>query len=228
MALQILVVEDDRRSLELMVEVLGSLDVQIEAVSDSAKASQAIDERKFDGIFLDLTMPGLDGLALTAQARRSEPNRTTPVVVVDASPEQSSMDAAFRSGADFYFPKPLDRSKLLELVRTTTSAMLYHQFRYTRMPLRTKVHCRGAVGKSALGETYNLSQNGLLFEAGNVFSVGDMAHVTFALPGDSVPIKCLCVVARVDDQGRAGVRFTGISGSDRFRIQDVVTRFGAA
>ena len=43
MALQILVVEDDRHSLELMVEVLGSLDVQIEAISDSAKASQAID-----------------------------------------------------------------------------------------------------------------------------------------------------------------------------------------
>ena len=71
MALQILIVENDISSLELMVEALGSLDVEIEAHTESAKAMSAIDQRKFDGVFLDLQMPGLDGFALTERVRGS-------------------------------------------------------------------------------------------------------------------------------------------------------------
>jgi CheY-like chemotaxis protein len=228
MALQILIVENDISSLELMVEALGSLDVEIEAHTESAKAMSAIDQRKFDGVFLDLQMPGLDGFALTERVRGSERNHDTPIIITSSDTEADTMQAAFRAGATFYLPKPIDRERLLELMRTAKIALAYHQLRYARMPLRTKVQCKGAVGKASYGETSNLSQGGLLFEANNVFAPGDLAHISFTLPDEAQPIQCLCVVARVDDHGRAGVRFTGLSGSDRYRIRDVVARSGVA
>ncbi|HXA86866.1 MAG TPA: hypothetical protein VNZ47_17405, partial [Candidatus Dormibacteraeota bacterium] len=52
--LKLLIVEDDLPSLELMSEVLRSLEIQVYPVSDSQKAARMVVEQKFDGIFADL------------------------------------------------------------------------------------------------------------------------------------------------------------------------------
>src|SRR6185312_6901092 len=62
-ALKLLVVEDDLASLELMTEVFASLKAQVRPMADSQKAAVVINQEKFDGIFLDVEMPRLNGLA---------------------------------------------------------------------------------------------------------------------------------------------------------------------
>ncbi len=100
--LKLLIVEDDLPSLELMSEVLRSLKVQVYAVSDSQKAARMVVEQKFDGIFADLQMPGMDGFALIRCIRESSWNCMTPVVVVTAQDHRTTMETAFTAGATFF------------------------------------------------------------------------------------------------------------------------------
>jgi len=60
-ALKVLIVEDDAATLELMKEVLTSLKVEVRAISDSEQAAVIVNHERFDGIFVDLQMPKVDG-----------------------------------------------------------------------------------------------------------------------------------------------------------------------
>src|SRR5437660_968713 len=101
----VLVVEDDLPTLELMYEVLSSPDVEVFPTSDSRRAAGVINEKKFDGIFVDVQMPGIDGLTLTRRIRESNWNRTTPVIVVTAQGDKSTMESAFAAGGTFFLQK---------------------------------------------------------------------------------------------------------------------------
>ena len=66
LSLKLLVVEDDPASLELMSEVLRSLEAEVRPFSNSQETAALVHQQKFGGIFLDLEMPNLDGVALAA------------------------------------------------------------------------------------------------------------------------------------------------------------------
>ena len=90
-----LLVEDDLASLELMTEVFASLKAQVRPMADSQKAAVVINQEKFDGIFLDLEMPRLNGLALAQKIRESSWNKLTPIVIVTGREERDTMQQAF-------------------------------------------------------------------------------------------------------------------------------------
>jgi CheY-like chemotaxis protein len=71
--LKLLVVEDDPASLELMSEVFTSLKAEVRAVSDSEKAVGIVNQERFDGIFLDLEMPNLNGFDLARALSANRP-----------------------------------------------------------------------------------------------------------------------------------------------------------
>ena len=75
---KVLIVEDDAPTLELMGEVLTSLKADVRAVSDSEAASVLVEQERFDGIFLDLQMPKVDGFELTRRIRKSSWNKSAP------------------------------------------------------------------------------------------------------------------------------------------------------
>jgi len=124
---KVLVVEDDQRVLEFIGEVLLSLGAEVTAYSDSEQALQAINEEGFAGIFLDLQMPGLDGLALSRHVRCSAWNSKTPVVIVTGNINRMVMQSAFRAGATFYIEKPVDRAKIARLFMAIRSACAARQ-----------------------------------------------------------------------------------------------------
>jgi PleD family two-component response regulator len=71
MALKILVVEDDKPTLELMEEVLTSLKAEVRALNDSEQAVALVNQERFDGIFVGLQMPEVDGFELARQIAAS-------------------------------------------------------------------------------------------------------------------------------------------------------------
>ncbi|PYV94426.1 MAG: hypothetical protein DMG86_23285 [Acidobacteria bacterium] len=95
MALKVLIVEDDAPTLELMGEVLASLKAEVRAVSDSEAASALVNQERFDGIFLDLQMPKVDGFELTRRIRKSSWNKSAPIVVVTGEDDVKTMEKAF-------------------------------------------------------------------------------------------------------------------------------------
>jgi DNA-binding response OmpR family regulator len=92
---KLLVVEDDVASLELMTEVFISLKAEVRPLADSRQAELLVNQESFDGIFLDLEMPGLDGLQLAQKVRRSSWNKLTPIVIVTGRDHRDTMRESF-------------------------------------------------------------------------------------------------------------------------------------
>ncbi len=206
--LKLLVVEDDLASLELMEEVFTSLQAQVRPVSDSEKAAVMVNREKFDGIFLDLEMPNLNGFELARLVRKSSWNKSTPIIIVTGRDDRQTMQETFALGATFFLQKPVDRQKLSNLFRTVRGGMIDNRRRYTRVPLQTEVSC--VVGPRSLrGMSWNLSQGGMQVEVDNLKS-GDVVRVSFQLPVSGAVIDVIGLVPWVKEN-RQGIQFTKVS-----------------
>jgi PleD family two-component response regulator len=62
-------------------------------------------------------MPAPDGMALTQQMRSTELNRSTPIVIITGEKDSGVMARAFQAGANLFLFKPVDRIKLLRIIR---------------------------------------------------------------------------------------------------------------
>ncbi|MFQ5737728.1 MAG: response regulator [Acidobacteriota bacterium] len=222
MRLKILVVDDDVPTLESMREVFTQLGVEVCPVSHSQQAATLINQEKFDGIFLELTMPEVDGFELARQIRQTSWNRRTPIVIVTGQKDRQTIEKAFSAGATFFLQKPIDNDKLTRLLESTRGTIWEERRRYTRISLRTEVTCQ--VGSRKItGISVNLSQGGLLFQGHRSLAPGNVVQVSFRLPGQKLPINAEGFVLRVDEKRRVGVRFVEMSPEDRQRIGDLVT-----
>lgn len=216
MALRVLVVEDDAPSLDLIREVLQSLEAEVHALADSREAAQRIQSERFDGIFLDYHMPELDGLEVASLIRTSSWNKLTPIVFVTGAEAQNLMKNAFASGATFFLQKPIDRRKLAQLFRTIRGTFLERQRRFKRVPLRLPVTCT-ADGQTFEATSVDLSRGGMLVQASRLLSPGMALRVSFRLPDSKWTISAAGVVANVM-KNEAGIRFTTLPPADQARL----------
>ena len=217
MAIRILVVEDDLETLSLMSDVLRLFDVEVVPLSDSEEAASVVNREKFDGIFLDLMMPKLDGFRLAQAVRASTWNRTTPVVIVTGSHDRKVMQRAFQAGGNFFLPKPVDRNRLSILLNTTRGAMLANRRGLQRAPLHVEV--RREASKQQPLWSCNISERGLLMEGDGSLHPGNEVAIAFSLPHQPGRIVATVRVTRVDPQGRVGASFRDLRQTDRQRIR---------
>ena len=221
MALKVLVVEDDAPTLELMDEVLTSLKVEVHAVTDSEQAAGLVNQERFDGIFVDLQMPKVDGFELARRIRASSWNKSTPIVVVTGHDDTKTMQKAFAAGTTFFLQKPIDRQRLTNLFKAARGRMFENRRQFVRVPLQTEVICQ--VGDQTFrGTSLNISQGGILFEVGRSLSPGTTVRLSFRFPGRELRIDVTGVVARIDERQRAGVRFTHVGSRELQLIRDLI------
>jgi PAS domain S-box-containing protein len=84
----VLVIEDDARDRQWIVTTLANAGYAPEGVASGGEAIRRAAERAFDAITLDLLLPDMAGREVLRALRGSEPNRTTPVIVVTVLPEK--------------------------------------------------------------------------------------------------------------------------------------------
>jgi DNA-binding LytR/AlgR family response regulator len=111
----VLAVDDERPALEDLVRMLGGCSV-VGAVESASSAEDALvalgGGGRFDALFLDVRMPGLDGLELARVLRRFE---HPPAVVFVSAFENAAVDA-FELAALDYLVKPVSRTRLDEAI----------------------------------------------------------------------------------------------------------------
>ena len=217
--LKLLVVEDDPASLELMVEVFTSLKAEVHPVSDSEKAVGIVNQERFDGIFLDLEMPNLNGFDLARVIRNSSWNKFTPIIIVTGRDERQTMQQAFAIGVTFFLQKPVDRQKLSILFRTVSGGMLENRRKYIRVPLQTEVTFI-AGSRTIRGMTWNLSQGGMQVEASNL-QAKDTVRLSFRLPVSGVSIDAMGTVAWTQEKSQ-GIQFTTVSPAAQQSIRKYI------
>jgi len=215
-SLKLLTVDDDAAYLELVTALLEQLGATVRAVSDSQVAAALIQKEKFDGIFLDLTMPVVSGFDLAKLARGSTCNKDTPIVIITSRDEKDTMHLSFSLGATYFLQKPIELPTLAETVRKIGRPLPENKRRFTRIPLNTKVTC--TVGDAPLsGVTWNISQGGIQIEVVGL-KLGDTVRMSMFLPQPAAAIKAQGLVVWAQD-GRQGLYFTEMSVQDQEAVR---------
>src|SRR5947207_1771679 len=157
---RVLVVDDDALTCEVIGEILCSAGMEAASLTDSTEAAARLRTDKFDAIFLDVRMPPPDGIELARQIRASATNATSVIVVITGEEDPTVMARAFQAGVEFFLFKPVDRSKLLRLIRASGGTIERERRRFTRVRLRCSVSINSAQA-SLDGNTLDLSLGGI-------------------------------------------------------------------
>jgi two-component system, NtrC family, response regulator AtoC len=112
---KLLIADDEPNIRESIARFLSSEGMDCTVASDGLQAQALLEAEHFDGIVLDLRMPGLDGLSLLSWLRESGPS--VPVIVISAYGDVRDAVQAMRLGARDYLVKPFDPEELILRVR---------------------------------------------------------------------------------------------------------------
>ena len=123
--MRLLLAEDEEAMSEAVADILEYHKYQVDTVYDGNEALDYIHAAEYDGIILDIMMPGRSGLEVLRQIR-SEGCRT-PVLLLTAKSEIEDRIEGLDLGADDYLAKPFHMGELLARIR----AMLRRREDYT-------------------------------------------------------------------------------------------------
>ena len=102
---RVLVVDDEPSIRELLTKTLALADYSVDVVADGGTALARLREgQAYDLIFVDLKMPGMDGLMLTRQLKYMKPD--LPVIILTGFSTEVSAIEAINLGVAGYLTKP--------------------------------------------------------------------------------------------------------------------------
>src|SRR5829696_1274095 len=110
---QILVVEDEPLSQDMLVRRLSSRGMRVATVSDGEACIQWLQGNVPDLILLDVQMPKMTGLEVLAQIRKHFTHDALPVILVTALGESEDVIRGLQAGANDYVVKPINLPVLL-------------------------------------------------------------------------------------------------------------------
>lgn len=113
---RIIVADDDRDILDLVVFKLTQAGYEVEAVADGVAALAAIEADPPRLAILDVMMPGLSGIDVLRKVRANEATKDLDVILLTARSRDSDVDAGFATGASDYVIKPFSPRELLHRV----------------------------------------------------------------------------------------------------------------
>ncbi|MEM7585737.1 MAG: ATP-binding protein [Acidobacteriota bacterium] len=112
-----LVVEDNRINQVVAAGLLESWGIDSEVVASGAEALAEAATGRFDLMLLDMQMPDMDGLAVTAAIRAGEAgDARLPIIATTASVQLGDRERCLEAGIDAYVPKPLEKAVLAAAV----------------------------------------------------------------------------------------------------------------
>ncbi len=152
-SLRILVAEDKPENQQLALLVLEQLGYRAHVVDDGEAALQALQQRRYDVVLMDVHMPGVDGITATRRIRATLPAEAQPYIV--AVTTEANRERCLEAGMDAYLRKPLTAPLLREVLAEA------HRQREKETPLpRTAVPSLtvGAVEVEAEIDTETLAQ----------------------------------------------------------------------
>ncbi|MBI5419478.1 MAG: sigma-54-dependent Fis family transcriptional regulator [Deltaproteobacteria bacterium] len=110
----LLIAEDEEITLSLLRKVFLRPDLLLFEARNGTEAIQIIDQHPIDVVLTDIKMPGADGLAVLAHARKTLP--TAEVILMTGYATVESAVQAMKMGAFHYVTKPFDVEEVIHLV----------------------------------------------------------------------------------------------------------------
>ena len=141
--MKILIVDDEKAIRNSLKEILEMEEYQVDTAENGSEALEKADKEKFDTIFCDIKMPGIDGIeVLTTLIERGV---ETPIVMISGHGDISTAVDCIKKGAFDFIEKPLDLNRVLITLKNATDK--------ANLQAETKVLKKKIYGQEMIGES---------------------------------------------------------------------------
>jgi two-component system phosphate regulon response regulator OmpR len=191
--MRVLVIEDEKKTASFIRKALQAEGFAVDVCHRGDDALAAAAHSPFDGIVLDIMLPGRDGLSVLKQLR-SQKNQT-PVLLLSARGAVNERVEGLNAGADDYLPKPFEPRELVLRIR----ALLR----------RAPAVVPAPTGPVRIGTaSFDLDRGELIGPSGPIRLTGGEAALLTALatrPGEILSREDIAVALGTDDAGERAV-----------------------
>lgn len=118
---RVLAVDDNDANLKLVMTLLNDCGVVAEGATSGFEALSKARQHSFDLVFMDLQMPGMDGVETTERLRSLDgASHRTPIIALTAHALAEEQDRLIQQGFDGYLAKPISNSQLIDIIHDYT------------------------------------------------------------------------------------------------------------
>ena len=119
---RVLLVDDNPANLQLAAELLRGLNTQVVTANNGKEAVEVCAQENFDLIFMDIQMPGMDGIEATRQIRGMESEqKRTPIIALTAHTITEQKSELLIAGMDDCISKPVNETQLAHIINRWAS-----------------------------------------------------------------------------------------------------------
>ncbi|WP_262823925.1 response regulator [Sulfurimonas gotlandica] len=115
-SIELLYVEDNEEARQFTMELLSRFFKNIAVCENGLEALEIFKVKDISLIMSDINMPKMDGIEMSKKIR--DINQDVPIILLSAHNESSFKDSANHAGVTDYLEKPLNLSRLIELLNS--------------------------------------------------------------------------------------------------------------
>ena len=141
--MKILVIDDERSIRNSLKEILADEGYDVDVAEDGVQGCAMVEKEKYNIIFCDIKMPGMDGMEVLDQL--VDMGVDSAIVMISGHGDFSTVVECMKKGASDYIPKPLDLNRILITIKNATERVsLVKEIKV----LKKKVYGQPMIGES--------------------------------------------------------------------------------
>ena len=142
--MKILIVDDERAIRNSLGEILTDEGYEVDTAEDGPSALEKVDKERFDVIFCDIKMPGMDGTEVLQKL--VEDGVDSAIVMISGHGDIETAVDCIKKGAFDFILKPLDLNRILITIKNATDKVSIVK---ENKQLKKKVYGQKMIGESA-------------------------------------------------------------------------------
>ncbi|WP_062066002.1 response regulator [Cellvibrio sp. OA-2007] len=165
-SVSVLLVDDNLANLQLASELLRGLNTQVTQANNGKQAIDICNENEFDVIFMDIQMPGMDGMETTRHIRALEQGkRRTPIIALTAHTITEQKAELLLAGMDDCISKPVNETQLAHIINRWASlsgkkeVVIQTEERPQNLPVREPLPTQDLTGSVDINLCLKLANN---------------------------------------------------------------------
>lgn len=214
MTLESMVVSRDWQEVSVLECILGGMQIGVDVETSPEEARRKLSQTKIDAVIVDYDLAGADALVQTFEPMR-QGGDAIPLVLM-SGPQHH--DQLRRSGADFYFEKPVSVEQAVHTLAAARNLILRGRLRYHRQALQAHVSMV-ANRKQMDAELVNVSRGGIGVRTKENLPIGEVVRLRFSLPGRKLVVQGQAAVAWRRANGDVGLRFEELAEDAHNELQ---------
>jgi len=204
--MSIAIIEDDPNIRSLLKIILSEMNLPIDEYDNGWKGLDALTQKKYSLLVLDLMLPGVNGMEICRKIRQA--NNQMPILMLTSKSEEEDKIAGLDIGADDYLTKPFSNGELLARVKALLRRSEAKSF------IDKKEHQIISIGSLALDISNRvLTKNGI--EVNLTVKEFDLVHLFMSNAGRN--FTRMEVLERVWGENFEGLEHTVNSNINRLR-----------